>query len=69
VEACLDETPIGCYLELEGRPDSILAGAERLGLSMDHAVTLSYPELYDRHRRRFPNAPPFMVFRGGEARS
>ena len=64
--ACLDETPIGCYIELEGSAESVTAQVERLGLSMEDAVVLSYPELYQDHRRRFAEAPRFMVFAGDE---
>lgn len=46
LEACLDETPFGCYLELEGEPQAIRAAMEGLGLAPDRAETRSYPELY-----------------------
>lgn len=46
LEACLDETPFGCYLELEGDPQAIRAAMEGLGLAPDRAETRSYPELY-----------------------
>lgn len=49
LEACLDETPFGCYLELEGEPQAIHAAMEGLGLSTDKAETRSYPELYQAH--------------------
>lgn len=62
--ACLDETPIGCFIELEGSSDSVTVQAERMGWSMEDAVLLSYPELYEEHRRRFAGAPRFMVFPG-----
>jgi len=62
LEACLDETPIGCYLELEGAGGSIRALAERLGWSLEDGVVLSYPELYEAHRRRVVGAPAYMVF-------
>ncbi|MGH9463803.1 MAG: class IV adenylate cyclase [Vicinamibacteria bacterium] len=68
LEACLDETPIGCYIELEGSAESVHDVAERLGLSQDDRIVLSYPELYEDHRRRFAEAPSFMVF-PDEARS
>lgn len=44
--ACLDETPFGCYLELEGEPQAIRAAMEGLGLAQDRAEPRSYPELY-----------------------
>lgn len=46
VEACLDETPFGCYLELEGEPQAIRIAMEGLGLAPDRAEHRSYPELY-----------------------
>ena len=49
LEACLDETPFGCYLELEGEPQAIRAAMESLGLAPDCAEPRSYPELYRAH--------------------
>lgn len=49
LEACLDETPFGCYLELEGEPQAIRVAMEGLGLAPDRAETRSYPELYQSH--------------------
>jgi adenylate cyclase class 2 len=49
LEACLDETPFGCYLELEGDPQAIRVAMEGLGLAPDRAETRSYPELYLAH--------------------
>jgi adenylate cyclase class 2 len=46
LEACLDEAPFGCYLELEGEPQAIRAAMEGLGLAADRAEPRSYPELY-----------------------
>jgi adenylate cyclase class 2 len=69
LEACLDETPIGCYIELEGSAESVNDVVARLGLSMDDGIVLSYPDLYEGHRRRFAEAPPFMVFPDEEVRS
>jgi adenylate cyclase class 2 len=49
LEACLDETPFGCYLELEGEPQAIRAAMEGLGLAPDRAEPRSYPELFEAH--------------------
>jgi adenylate cyclase, class 2 len=46
LEACLDETPFGSYLELEGDPQAIHAAMAGLGLTPDRAEARSYPELY-----------------------
>jgi len=49
LEACLDETPFGCYLELEGEPQAIRVAMEGLGLAPDRAEPRSYPELFAAH--------------------
>lgn len=49
LEACLDETPFGCFLELEGEPEAIRTAMEGLGLSAERAELRSYPELYAAH--------------------
>ena len=49
LEACLDETPFGCYLELEGEAQAIRVAMEGLGLAPDRAEPRSYPELYREH--------------------
>lgn len=49
LEACLDETPFGCYLELEGDPQAIRTAMESLDLAPDQAESRSYPELYQAH--------------------
>jgi adenylate cyclase class 2 len=46
LEACLDETPFGCYLELEGDAQAIHAIMPGLGLTADRAEPRSYPELF-----------------------
>jgi len=46
LEVCLDETPFGCFLELEGDPLAIREAMEGLGLAPDRAEPRSYPELY-----------------------
>ncbi len=60
--ACLDETPIGCYLELEGEPVWIDATAAELGFSPADYITLSYGALYREHCRREGVEPGHMVF-------
>ena len=46
LEACLDVTPFGCFLELEGEPGAIHATLAELGLDTGAAETRSYPELF-----------------------
>lgn len=47
--ACLDETPFGCFLELEGEPQSIREAMTALGLSAEAAEPKSYPTLFREH--------------------
>ena len=47
--ACLDETPFGCFLELEGDPQAIKAAAEHLHLGADRVERRSYPTLFREH--------------------
>lgn len=54
--ACLDETPFGCYLELEGDPDAIREAMESLGLGPELAELRSYPTLFLEHGLAVP--PP-----------
>jgi adenylate cyclase class 2 len=58
----LDETPIGCYLELEGDASWIDAVAQKLGFSEADYITQSYGSLYLSHCRRAGIKPAWMVF-------
>jgi adenylate cyclase, class 2 len=44
--ASLDETPIGCFLEVEGEPEAIRAAAAKLGLTLAQGMTQSYRDLF-----------------------
>lgn len=46
-----DETPMGVYLELEGRGPRIRRMLAQLGLRIEDAEQRSYPELYQAWRR------------------
>jgi len=48
LEICLDETPLGCFIELEGEPDAIDRTAAALGHDRDSYVLDSYAELHER---------------------
>jgi len=48
LEICLDETPIGCFVELEGPPDEIDRAAARLGFEPAQYVRETYGELHRR---------------------
>lgn len=60
----LDETPIGCFLEIEGAPQWIDRTARRLGFHESDYITASYGGLYFELRRQQPDLPPDMVFAG-----
>ncbi len=53
---CLDETPLGCFVELEGPPEQIDRAAQRLGFTPDQYILNSYRELHvlDARRRGVP---------------
>jgi hypothetical protein len=62
VHVALDETPIGCFVELEGDDAALRALAPRLGLDPAHAVAGTYLDLWNEWRTRHPEAGPDMVF-------
>ena len=50
VELSVDETPIGNYLEIEGRESSILRVAAQLGFDKDAFIKESYQALFAKSR-------------------
>jgi adenylate cyclase class 2 len=50
--ACIDETPIGDYIEIEGSPESIRMISQQLGYKLQNFVTQSYLELYVKNKPR-----------------
>jgi len=51
VVVALDETPIGTFLELEGRPGAIARARKRLGYEPREIILKSYGALYAAHQR------------------
>ena len=49
---CLDETPLGCFVELEGPPEEIDRAAQALGFTPDQYVLESYRALHAKDARR-----------------
>lgn len=45
--ACLDETPLGCFVELEGGPQDIDRKAAELGFTEADYINQSYRELHE----------------------
>jgi adenylate cyclase class 2 len=62
VAVALDETPMGCFVELEGVPESIGIAAKELGLQPGDAVSGTYLHLWEEFRAAHPEAPADMVF-------
>jgi adenylate cyclase class 2 len=62
VTAALDETPMGCFVELEGPQESIAPVAATLHLDPSTAVPGSYLRLWEDYRAVHPEAPTDMVF-------
>jgi adenylate cyclase class 2 len=60
----LDETPIGCFLEIEGAPGWIDRTARRLGFREADYITTSYGTLYRLYCEANRIEPADMVFPG-----
>ncbi len=65
----LDETPIGNFLELEGRPGWIDKTARELGFSRADYITRSYGSLYLAYCREHGLPPADMTFSSLRVRS
>jgi len=48
VEAAIDETPLGAFVELEGAPDEVDKAAEALGATPSDFIRATYRELQER---------------------
>jgi adenylate cyclase class 2 len=60
--ATIDETPIGCFMELEGGPEWIDQTAHALGFEAADYITASYAGLYLEHCAARGIAPGDMIF-------
>lgn len=60
----LDDTPIGCFIEIEGTMKAITKAAKKLRLNLKNGISDSYPKLYDKAREKKPSLPPDMKFAG-----
>jgi adenylate cyclase, class 2 len=58
----VDETPLGCFLELEGPPEWIDETAALLGFLESDYVTASYGRLWADHRTESSTAQFHMIF-------
>lgn len=48
VEAVVDETPLGTFVELEGSPDDVDRAAAAVGATSDDYILATYRELHER---------------------
>jgi len=62
LQVCLDETPIGCFVELEGPPEAIDRAAAEMGMSENQYVIESYRDLHQQDARERGEEPGDMVF-------
>lgn len=62
IEASVDETPIGCWVELEGRPEAIDRVAGRLGFTPDRYVLATYRQLHEEAAVARGDEPGDLVF-------
>ena len=64
VQVMLDHTPMGDFVEIEGAESRLEQAARSLGLDLGQSLHLSYPRLWEEHRRLEGNAdlPKDMVF-------
>jgi adenylate cyclase class 2 len=66
---CLDETPLGCFVELEGAPEAIDRVAAHLGFTVEQYVRLSYRSLHEQAARDRGEAPASNLLLEGESRA
>ncbi len=59
---CLDETPIGCFVELEGAPAAIDDAARRMGVDASAYVLRTYRDLHREAAERGAAPADDMVF-------
>jgi adenylate cyclase class 2 len=62
LDICLDETPLGCFVELEGDGAEIDRVAARLGFTREDYVRLSYVELHEQEVRAGRRTAGDLVF-------
>jgi len=66
VEVSVDETPIGCFVELEGEPDAIDRLAERLGFKVEDYIQATYRDLHETNAASRGVPMGDLVFADGE---
>lgn len=62
LHVCLDETPLGCFVELEGAPDAIDRVAAALGFSAEEYIRDSYRALEERRAAARGEEPGDLIY-------
>ena len=62
LDVLLDETPLGCFVELEGPPGEIDRGARALGRDPGQYIVETYHEIHERIARSRGVEPGDLVF-------
>ncbi len=57
-----DDTPIGCFIEIEGAEDEIESIASKLGLNVENGTSKNYMEIFREHCKITGKKPNDMVF-------
>ena len=63
-QVVVDQTPIGDFCEIEGKPRWIDATARRLGVQPDAYITANYATLFAEWKERTGSAADGMTFKG-----
>jgi len=58
----LDETPIGDYIEIEGRPEAVRRLARQLGYQREDFITSTYVDLFNRYKAENRISTRNMIF-------
>lgn len=66
LHACLDETPLGCFVELEGAPETIDRVAAALGFSSEAYIRDSYRGLEERRAAASGRPPGDLIYHEGD---
>ena len=61
LEVCLDETALGCFVELEGTPEAIDRCAAKLGYTPERYILDSYLTLQQRAHPEETTLPPLLL--------
>ncbi|MEW6455553.1 MAG: class IV adenylate cyclase [Acidobacteriota bacterium] len=52
VHVALDETPVGNFIEIEGKEENIISMAEKLGYRDNDIITLDYVEIFKKTHKK-----------------